>query len=384
MSIISSLLFLGCLGIGFYLASHKAIWIDEMYNQIVSVAGRSYWKIIFVDPKSGDGNVAPLFHFIQKVVTTVAGYLTKPEWLTQQEVYASMKARIVLRITSVMSMSAAVVAVFYYFSRRYSLIWGIYSFLIALASFMVWAFWAEARPYALFVFFTTLQSLLFLELLVGQKGSLKRSWQQLCVVHVLLASTAVLSLIQLCSVCALLWLMGERDWKKYIFMFLVPLSIGLYYYSLTPQFTYYFKEGLLQLLNASFSKERMLIAIGFLVLWGQAFFCSKKSWKIFWQEMNAHVLAKTSMVYFLYLSSVLVGFFLLFLKFKMHEDFADGFQFPNRYFISLAPIGIIATTLFSIYIWQAQQNKVGKVIVLLALGGVLIVRLIKILDTFLI
>ena len=374
-------LFLLCAGIGFNIAYHKPIWIDEMYNQIVTVAGRSYWQIIWVGSKGGDGNVAPLFYLSQKIITDMAQWIVTPDWLTQEGIYSSLKARIILRIVPVVSVSLSMVLIFYYFCRHYSWLAGVYSFLVSLASFMIWAFWAEARPYPLLLFLTTIQSLVFLKLVEADGPRKARLWRQLCAIHVLLVLTAVLSLIQICSIALLLWLTEERNWKKYIPMFFVPFAIGLYYYSFTPKYEYWFKESPWQLIGASFSKERMLIAVIFIFFIIKRYRQSHKSWMELWSEKfinDAH--SKMSVIYFLFLSLMLAGFSLLLINFKLHENFKDGFQFPNRYFIALTPIGIIATTLFSIYLVKLQNSSRGKIIMVLFLAAILFLRLVKTLN----
>ena len=67
---------------------------------------------------------------------------------------ADYKGQIILRINANLLMSLSIVLIFYFFVRYYSWGAGIYSLLLSLSSFMVWAHWVEARPYVLWFFLT--------------------------------------------------------------------------------------------------------------------------------------------------------------------------------------------------------------------------------------
>jgi len=54
----------------------------------------------------------------------------------------------------------------------------------------------------------------------------------------------------------------------------------------------------------------------------------------------------------------------------------EGFPLSNRYFIYLTPVGVIATTLFTVETWKLLKGKMWlRIGLLILVGGLLIFRL---------
>ena len=75
---------------------------------------------------------------------------------------------------------------------------------------------------------------------------------------------------------------------------------------------------------------------------------------------------------------LLAAIFVLFL-FKMGEcPPMKGFPISNRYFIYLTPVGIIASTLFSVYLWRAFKGLWWmQGLILTGIGYLVILRAFK-------
>jgi len=259
--IISILLFLCCFRFGLLLAEHKPLWNDEIYTQVGTVVGQSYADMFL--GKIGEGNNCPLFYVMQKVICDLTRYKTPKPWFNAKWGHEDRFSQIFLRINPVFFMSLSIVCIFYYFSRFYSLFAGLYSLFISLSSFMVWNYLAEARPYALWVFLTTIQSLIFLYLLRRGRDYAK-AWPALVTVHFLLSLTVVFSVAQIFIVSVLLWFFLEKNWKKYILSALIPIAIGLFYYAGAPKYPFWFDLTPEQIIRDCFSRDRFYILFIFM------------------------------------------------------------------------------------------------------------------------
>jgi uncharacterized membrane protein len=56
-------------------------------------------------------------------------------------------------------MSLGLALIVWFFCVYYSLLGGLIAFIVAISSYMLWYYWAEARPYALVFLATTIQAL---------------------------------------------------------------------------------------------------------------------------------------------------------------------------------------------------------------------------------
>lgn len=116
---LSLLLFFVCFRFGLILAESKPIWNDEFYSQLANVQGLSYGKMMA--GQVNEGNNAPLFYLIQKVICDIASYQAPEAWVKGDWGYSDYYSRILLRVSPVFFMSLAAVFIFYYFSRVYSI-----------------------------------------------------------------------------------------------------------------------------------------------------------------------------------------------------------------------------------------------------------------------
>lgn len=354
-NILSILVLIAALTIGYFLSTHKPLENDELFSHVSSVEGMSYKDILTL--KIQEGNISPLFYLTQKGFLDFIGFRLPFTWNGDWFV-TDLHSQAAMRHLSNLFMSLSIAMVFYFFSRYYSVAAGLYGALVVLSSFMTLAYWAVARPYALWNFLTTAQVLLFLYLLRGGAHE-KRAWNFLTVTHLLLSLTVTFGAAQIAAVSLMLFISKERDLKKYILFAVVPVVLCLVYYFGAPKYSFYFTDNAIQLISASFPKDRLALVclLGGFLAW--------RSRKV--KDTNVMFYVFTAIM--LGLTVVLMGMF--YLKAK-----ADGFPLSNRYFIYLAPIGAIAVTLFTVEAWKALAGKVWlrAGLVLLA-GGLLVFRL---------
>jgi len=371
--ILSIILLLLLLIPGFWLAYNKPLWNDEIYSIQSTILGHSYMDIFLGRIGQIEGNQAPFFYLIQKVICDLTDFSFPETMGSAAAGFADSRTQILMRINPVIFISLSIVLIFYYFSRYYSIGTGLYSILVSLSSFIVWFHWPEARPYALWFFLTTCQSLIFLSL-ISEKMLPKKSWTRLAIVHFLLCFTTVFSLIQIIAVGVILWFIYDKNWKRYIVLSAIPAIICLLYYFTSPKFNFFFKDGFLQLINASVSKDRLLIIFIFL-MYLITITQSKIKLPLGWKMRELKNPDKKVMAGFLtYFGLILSGVLLILIKLKF-ADTGIGFQVSYRYFICLAPVGIIAVTLFSFYLVRASKNYVIRGAMFVVLGVLLVLRL---------
>ncbi len=382
-------LFALLLQIGFWFATKKPLWNDEMFTQFQSLT-HSY-KDLFLG-RIGEGNISPLFYASQKFLCEIThSDATKR---LEQEVGVGKNfpwyvhegySQIFLRITSIFFMSLAISLIFYFFMRFYSVWAGLYSLLLSVSSFMVWIYWAEARPYTQWFFLTTTQSLLFLYLTElginnahtnSSTSGGTRAWRWLVVNHLLLSFSSIFSIIQIITVSLLLWILLEKDWRRYITLTVIPSVVCIIYYIWSPKYRFTFNDTPWQLINANIPKDRLVIIILFaLFLFFDYFllnFCQLREHlldlrrgplilrnSIMWIQRPPRKKNLSGGPYLALTVLMLLAAGIVLWKFKLEEPSDHkGFAISNRYFLYLTPVGIIATTLFSVYIFRFLTKKI--------------------------
>jgi hypothetical protein len=333
------LVFAGCLSVGFWIAGHRALWNDEYYSQVSSID-----NISFADQFRGripEGGNAPLFYSLQKLFLQLIHYHVPAQWL-QGHWVSDANSQIVLRIGPIIFMSLSISLVFYYFCRRYSWGAGFISLFIYISSYMVWSYWAEARPYALIVFLTTLQSVIFLNRIDQSPGRDARSWWvMLAGTNILLSLTSILCLGEILAVSVLWWALVERDWKKYILVTLLPVMIVLFYYTHAPKYLFSFGLSPEQLIRDNIARQRFDVLFIFLISIS-VYFGGQKA------RMAKDMLGKEilkPLPYVILMILVLASSAVVLWCFALHaKPEGQGFAITSRYFIYLTPIGVIATT----------------------------------------
>lgn len=319
----SAIIFIILLIIGFWLAAKKPLWNDEAYSQYRSVQGVSYAQILMGGVP--EGNVCPLFYVIQKVVTDVSGYALPDPW--DGRVVTDVKAQWIYRVAPNACMALAMTLIFYFFARHYSWCWGVYALMLSLSSFMVWAYWVEARPYALWFLLTVLQLMALIKLL--SKNNFRGWYGLLCLSHVLLSLTVFFSIIQITIIMFLWWLAGNRRRASYLFAFVLPLTVGLFYYARAPHYAFVLDQSLWGLITLNLSSDILYIAVAYVFFAGYGYF--KK-----WQS------PLEGPIFFLLLVLMgLAGVALIMVMSMGQPAGVQGFSITARYLVYLTPVGII-------------------------------------------
>jgi len=215
---------------------------------------------------------------------------------------------------------------------------------------MVWAYWNQARPYALWLFLTTAQSLLFLMLHKDTAAGLK-SRRALTVIHLFLSLTVVFSAGQILAVSFLLWRFKKVRMNDLIFMTFLPLLICLYYYAIAPKFLFYFKDSPLEVIGASIPKDRLFLLGVYGLLVGLAAVVSRM------KKPGPFKFSTEGKIYAYFLGIIFAFTALVMLAFKLQGSPQAQFQVSNRYFIYLTPLGIIGITIFSHELYRMVQGK---------------------------
>jgi len=349
--IAATLIFIGCLSLGFWIAQHKALWNDEYFSQLSSVDGTSYtaqWS-----GRIPEGGNPPLFYSLQKLFLQTIHYQVPIQW-SQGHWSNDAVSQILLRVNPVIFMSLSVTMVFYYFCRRGSLLIGFYSLFIYISSYMLWVYWAEARPYALLVFLTTAQSMVLLDRM-GQDfcANKRNSWVLLAVINMLLALTFILSVGQILAASVLWWwVFREHDWKKYVLMTALPVAVAFFYYMHAPKYQFFFGLSPEQLIRDNISRQRFDILFIYLISLSAYWGGQKKQLLegILYKEILRPVPYVIFMVLVLASSAMVLCFF------AFHAKGNQGFPVTSRYFIYLTPIGAIATTIMSVSLFGSLSR----------------------------
>ncbi|MDO8675105.1 MAG: hypothetical protein Q7K71_03170 [Candidatus Omnitrophota bacterium] len=355
----TGILFVLLAALGLWIASQRPLWNDEYYSLIYITLGQSY-KAILIGLHEG-GN-SPLSFVLQKAQCDLFSYHLPQEWVKGHWEGTYVFDQFFLRIQSVVFMSAALSAVFYYFGRRHSWGMGLYALAVTMTSFLFWIHWTEARPYAEWFALSLFQILFLLNILEGPADQNKKSWYGLVFIHWLLALTSIISAVQITAAGAVLWMFRRPRLLWYVPLVLLPLGICGFYYIHSPQYLSYFVDGPVALINANISKDRLFfIFMSALVLIVQ---CRGKDWK-------AHLEIK----YLAFFLLMLGGFGLLLLKLKYGQGEGQKIlQISNRYFLSLTPAGIVGTVLLSEYLIRAFPSRVWRAAAIVILAGFLVFR----------
>jgi len=368
--LISLILFFLLFFLGTKLSQQKPLWNDELYSQNYVVEHLSVLRVL--KGEIPEGNNSPFFYLLQKAVCRVLHFQLPFEWKGEWNVIEP-KTQLVLRLVPNFFMVSGIVIIFYFFSRFYSFGIGFYSLALSLSSAMVWAYWVEARPYALWFFLTTCQCLLYLHLTRDDRKN-ETGWPWLTITNLLLSLTSAFGMVQVTVISCLLWARGYRNLSKYFLALLVPLVVGLFYYVVSPKYNFFVRPDFMSFVYLNIPVERIGIVFvyGFVLLWGWR--------KGFHLESFLSREALKPGISFFFLTTIMVIFsvvFTLFLKMKIVPN-KETFDVSSRYFLYLTPVGIIAMTLFSdqiIKIFKRSPWLLMNLIILL--GGLLVTRFLR-------
>jgi hypothetical protein len=366
--ILAALIFALSLIVGYSLSLRRPLWNDEIYTQVAVVDQMSYPDMLYLR-RGLEGNSCPLFYLIQKSVSDAMGYQFpfhwESEWMLMEE-----GSQVIMRLGPNFFMSLSIALIFYFFARFYALAAGIYAFLLTLASCMVWAYWVEARPYALWFFLTTCQSLLFLSF-IRDKGRNPSRLTWITVVHILLSLTLILSIMQIVIVSFLLWMYGERSWRKHLLATIVPLGICFLYYHRSIAWRYAMPDYAFLIFH-NVPPERILLLLVYCVCLVFYSWARRKTPR---QAVNESGTLSGEGAWYgiLFLYFFLVA--LVFLGVMTMRAAPGESALPDRYLLFLTPAGIIATTVVSVdiikYFRSDRWMLVNAVVIF---GGLLVFR----------
>lgn len=231
--IVATALFAGLFLLGIFLSAHKPLWSDEILTAKHTIPDASYFTIAQGNI-SGEANNFPLYYVIQKTVMSASHYTLKPEWQGEHFLF-DKKGQIILRIPSNFFIALALSLMVFFFIKRKDTFSAIVSFLLTISSYITWAYWPEARPYALWFGLSIIHGLLLFDIFEEKKIN---TFSMLIITHWLLALTSVVSFAQIALANILIFTFINRDFKKLILLS-TPLPIIFFYLStgmsVTPQ-----------------------------------------------------------------------------------------------------------------------------------------------------
>lgn len=373
LKILTAILFIMLFAFGVRLAQGKALWNDELYSQVYVVEKLSYSQILA--GHVSEGNNSPLFYVLQKVVCDVTQYAVSFVWNGQWSI-AEPRGQVILRIMPNLFMSLALVAIFYVFATQYSFLAGIYAFLTAIFTLTVWQYWAEARPYAAWCCLTTFQALYFLKFVLAakenQKDVLARNWRNLSIVHILLSLTAVFGAVQAFIVSILLYALYEKAFIKYSMMLFLPLLFGFFYFLHAPHYVFGLPSHVMVLILENIPADRLLLIV--LCVISAIGFCV-------WQKDYRESLVVMRYVALTILMIIAALGIMVCLSLTADTGW-QPFVVSSRYFIFLAPVGIVSVVVFSLELLRIfHSNRWMTVNLVILLSGFLVLRFLKVITT---
>lgn len=350
-------LFFIFLTVGTIIASRKPLWGDEIYSQTNAISNHTYQKIIF-SGLQGEGNKAPLFYLQQKIFCDIFRYKNQAENNPVSE-------RIFLRAPTVLEISLFVSMLFCFFTRRFNLWFGFLSIFVALSSLMLWWYWAQARPYGLWVLLTGCQMFLFIDIIEETIAS-RKHWIYLSLVHILLALTCVLSVIQITIISAIL-LFKEYHWKRLLFLLLIPLALGFYYKPTGPANNVIFTLTVDQMLRDNVARDRLYVLLFYPLL--LLLYCLRA--KFHFKISRDNPIVKSFAFFLAVFSMILIT--VVWLGFLREHALNRGQYVVSRHIIFLLPVGIIAVTYLAGIMWESlksinglRQLLMGVILILLS------------------
>lgn len=298
----------------------KPLWVDEIATWRDSVDRSSYGDILtrpFLSDQT-EGNTFPLFYLIQKAIVDLAD-LEVPIDLTPSVAYDEPVALQVLRIQPVVFMALTVLIIFWYFFSSYNFVWAIVSLAACASTYSFWHFFAEARPYALWMFLCTCQLLLFLRATSDPSLLKSDSLRALAFVHILLSFTVIFSLIPILTCGLTLFLLGVRDFKRLALTIALPAALCLFYYSFSMRLGFYYNFGPHSLVFSALPADRLVI--------------------LFLALIGAGIARKRPSPVYLFVASFLAATISLCSVFWLKQVApGEGFEISNCYFVYLAPL----------------------------------------------
>ena len=238
---------------------------------------------------------------------------------------------------------------------------------------MLWWYWAEARPYGLWVFLTGCQMLLLIHM--AEASFIKRKfWILLCLVHIALPLTSILSIIQTTIVSTVLFI-RNRSWVKFTALFLIPILIAFYYKPAGNSSDVIFVLTIDQMLRDCIARDRLYILLYYPVLL-LLYFIQKRSSKI---KLFTGNLIVQSYPFFLAAFSMIVAA-VLFLMYLQRNATHVGQYIVSRHIIFLLPVGIISVIYLTGVTWETLRKPHWiRILMIISILALLLYRLKRIL-----
>lgn len=319
----------------------------------------SYTEILMGKTKH-EGNKCPLFYVMQKAFCQAVHYRFPFVW-EQQWLLHDVKSQILLRLNPNFFMSLAISLIFFFFSYYYSLRWGIGSVATTLSFYMVWFFWVDARPYAMWFCFSIMQLLIFLSLLKDQPEAVtQKLYRVLCLVNLLLSFTIAISIAQIAIIAFFLWILKERNFLKHLWVTVIPIIPGFSYYLFIPKaLTKYFPlHNPLDLVFACVGKYWLIFFIlYFFVVFLSARIAKQK--RIFSHEgeparsLGAVGMTYSGLIAMMYLAA---GVLMATLMSRIVPVEEAAHYIHERYFFFLVPVAIIGINMFFYHLVQMVKH----------------------------
>lgn len=342
--------------LGFKIAEHRPLWNDEIFTQLHSVQHKSYGDIF--GGNLPEGNNFPLFYLIQKIIVQAFQFELPKNW--EGVGYGSHDiGQIILRLQGNVVTTLTLGLMFYFVSYHFSLLWGIYTLILCLSSSIIWVYWAEARPYGLWIFITALHALVVLKM-TWLENITKKWWIALFIVQLLLSLTALFGIVQSLMATFYLWFLNKKN--RQILLCQCPhlILIGIFYYRKALHFDVWFDTNPVEILRSAASFELLIIPIIYAVVVAVVYFLKKRDEK-FIQSLRH--LKFTLFSYSIFIFALALLAFLI----TKSTGGPKGFIITSRYFVFIIPCIILSQALCAIDLFSLFHKNLWLRINLLIL-----------------
>lgn len=339
---LTSLIFIISLYIGFVLAERNPIENDESYSQHNSIQKLSYVAIL--QGKVQEGNNCPLFYILQKGFGQITKFELRTTWVMEQFV-CEKSSQWMMRFLPIVFMSTGIALCFYYFYERYGILAAFIAAGLFMTTPMTWIYWAQDRPYGLWILLTSAQTILLSEYFIFNNKT-PAFWCSLTLTHWLLCLCSGFGMAQ----TLLAYTLIRKEWLT---AFILPAAVGIFYALHAPRYHFRVPTEWTGLIFANLPIERLALLV-----------------------LGAFALKKFIPIT-LWLSSLL-GFGLLLIAsvFHQHTPGIEGFELSARYLLFLLPASIIVLNIFWLEISKKYANNglvrlalIQSFVLILMLGG---------------
>lgn len=352
---------IACFYTGQQLSARRPLWNDELYTYKQSIVPVSYQEIL--QGKIVEGNNAPLFYWCEKFFANATRVKLQSEWKGEW-FFHDRPAQVKLRFFSNICLSLAVAMMFYFLGVQFSLGFAALCVGVFLSTPLVWLYWIEARPYALWIFLTVVQSILLIRIMMKIKQEKSGPDGVLLAVNLLLSLTIAIGAVQSLISYAALWMMDKSRWMRCAFFTAITVGIAGFYYQQSPKFKFWFADGPMQLILDNVPLE----------FWVLGMICAAivflNSTSFFKDEQNS----PRSYYPFAGMIILVAGALLMYLR--MHAgNGTEGFALSSRYFLFLIPVVSFGLASLIRDVWKILKNDPWmRMNLILGVGGLLLLR----------